>query len=264
MGTTGGASGPVDTAAAYAGEPALRWRRVFDGDRAQVREVRRWLSGLLPECPARDNVVSVATELCSNAIAHTASGRGGFFAVEIAWQGATVRVTVADAGAPTGPYRIDDPMAERGRGLLIVASLCGRTGICGDHRGRLVWGDVFWDGPPVPSAAAGGGHEAAIRDGLAGLARRHRDVPAWFGRSTRQWWALTGRPGASRLITAPTPRELGDLIDSTQPPPRVSPVPAPDAVAARADRRDGPAQLPVPPRSHPPRMLTGPLRLRPC
>jgi hypothetical protein len=44
-----------------------------------------------------------------------------------------------------------------------------RRGICGDHRGRLVWGDVFWDGSPPPPAAASG-YEAAIRDGLAGLA----------------------------------------------------------------------------------------------
>jgi hypothetical protein len=224
MATTGRTAGPADPAAALAGEAALRWRSVFRGEDGQVREVRRWLTGLLPGCPARDDVVSVAAELCSNAIAHTASGHGGFFAVEIAWQSSTVRVTVADAGATTEPHRIDDPLAERGRGLVIVENLCHRTGVCGDHHGRLVWGDVFWNGPPAPGAASVG-HEAAIRDGLAGLAHRHRGVPAWFGRSTHQWWALAGRPGARRLLTAPTPRELGELIDTTRAP-RIHPAPS--------------------------------------
>jgi hypothetical protein len=215
MRTTGGISNP----AANERQPdasALRWRQLFGGGEAQVREVRRWLSGMLPDCPSRDDVVSVAAELCSNAIVHTASGCGGGFAVEIAWQGATVRVTVADAGAPSGPRLIDDPMADRGRGLLIVQSLCQRTGISGDHRGRLVWGEVFWAGPPAPRVTASEGHESTICDGLALLARRHQDVKVWFGRSTLQWWALVGWPGRRRLVTAPTPRELGELLDSIQ------------------------------------------------
>jgi hypothetical protein len=186
------------------------------------------------------------------------------FAVEVAWRGATVRVTVADAGAPTGPYLIDDPLAERGRGLMVVRALCTRTGVSGDHRGRLVRGEVLWSGPPVPSATAGEGHEAAVRDGLAGLAHRHQDVLAWFGRSTLQWWALTGRPGALRLVTAPTPDELGDLIDSTQAPPPARRAPVADAVAARPGRRDRPALLPVPPRSHLPRMKAAALTTWPC
>jgi Histidine kinase-like ATPase domain len=254
----------LGSAAPQGGESALRWRALFDGDESQVREVRRWLTGLLPACPARDDVVSVACELSTKAIAHTASGHDGVFAVEIAWHGATVAVAVADAGAPTGPYPIDDPMAERGRGLMLVHGLCIRTGVSGDRRGRLVWGDVLWSGPPVPLAAAGSGHEAAIRDGLAGLADRHRDVLAWFGRSTLQWWALAGQPGDPRLVTAPTPGELGDLIDSLQTPPRGRPMRAPDAAAARAGRRTRPAMFPVPPPGHSPRLRAGGLTMRPC
>jgi hypothetical protein len=44
----------LGNAAAQASGSALRWRSVFDGDGAQVREVRRWLTSLLPDCPARD------------------------------------------------------------------------------------------------------------------------------------------------------------------------------------------------------------------
>jgi len=55
-------------------DPFPRWRRVFPGRDDQVREVRRWLAGLLPGAPERDDVVVVAVELVTNAIRHTASG----------------------------------------------------------------------------------------------------------------------------------------------------------------------------------------------
>jgi anti-sigma regulatory factor (Ser/Thr protein kinase) len=129
--------------------PNWRWRQVFPGHRQELSEVRRWLRTLLPECPARDDVISVANELASNAIQHTASGRGGWFAVEVAWLGPVVRVAVADGGAPDGPRTIDDPDGERGRGLLVVAGLSARTGVCGDSRGRLAWADV-----PLTDASA--------------------------------------------------------------------------------------------------------------
>jgi serine/threonine-protein kinase RsbW len=62
--------------------------------------MRRWLASLLPECPAREDVVCVATELGTNAVRHTASGRGAWFAVEVTWHRSVVRVAVADGGAP--------------------------------------------------------------------------------------------------------------------------------------------------------------------
>ena len=74
----------------------LRWRRVFPGEGSQLGVLRRWLASLLPQCPARDDVTLVASELGTNAIVHTASGRGGWFAVEITWHRAVVRVAVAD------------------------------------------------------------------------------------------------------------------------------------------------------------------------
>jgi len=129
------------------GEPAapgsgLRWRRVFPGEGSQLGVLRRWLASLLPDCPSLGDVASVATELGSNALVHTASGRGGQFAVEITCHQAVVRVAVADCGAPGGPRVIDDPAGEYGRGLLLVRGLSVRTGVRGDHRGRLVWADV--------------------------------------------------------------------------------------------------------------------------
>jgi serine/threonine-protein kinase RsbW len=126
----------------------MRWRRVFPGDKRQLGVMRQWLASLLPDGPARDDVVLIATELASNAICHTASGQGGCFAVEIRWRRSAVRVAVADSGGPAQPRIIEDPAGERGRGLLLVRGLSQRTGTCGDHQGRLVWADVRWDGPP--------------------------------------------------------------------------------------------------------------------
>ncbi|HUZ56748.1 MAG TPA: ATP-binding protein, partial [Streptosporangiaceae bacterium] len=188
----------------------FRWRRAFPGEERQLGLLRRWIALLLPECPARDDVACVATELGTNAIRHTASGQGGWFITEITWYCVVVRVAVADCGAPTGPVLVDDPAAEHGRGLVVVRGLSARTGVVGDARGRLVWADVPWDGAgavspvPVPDP-----YEAAIRDGQAGLARRFGGVQAWFGRSTLQWWALAGRSG---LVTAPTVRELASKL----------------------------------------------------
>jgi anti-sigma regulatory factor (Ser/Thr protein kinase) len=149
--------------------PGLRWRRLFPGEERQLAVLRRWLESLLPPCPARDDVLMVASELSANAIKFTVSGRGGWFAVEVAWWGSVVRVAVADSGGPSQPQVIDDPAREHGRGLLLVRGLSVRMGVCGDQRGRLSWADVAWEdvstetATPVPD-----GYEAAIRDGQAG------------------------------------------------------------------------------------------------
>lgn len=189
--------------------PGMRWRRVFPGEEGQLGVLRRWLASLLPESPARDDLATVATELASNTLRHTASGRGGWFAVEITWHEPVVRVAVADGGGPTEPQVIEDPAAEHGRGLLVVRGLSVRTGVSGDHRGRLVWADVRWEGTVPAASSAGDPYEAAIRDGEAALARRFAGVPAWFGRSTLRWWAL---PDTGELVSAPSAQDLAALL----------------------------------------------------
>ncbi len=146
----GYASGPASEASQTpsGSAPVLRWLRVFPGEESQLGLLRRWLALLFPPCPARDDVTTIASELSANALRHTASGRGGLFSVEVTWYGPVVRVTVADGGAATGPRVIDDPVAEHGRGLLVVRELSVHMGVCGDGRGRLVWADVGWDSSP--------------------------------------------------------------------------------------------------------------------
>jgi serine/threonine-protein kinase RsbW len=240
----------------------LRWRHVFPGREPELSALRRWLAALLPGCSARDDVLSVATELGTNAIKFSSSGRGGWFAVEITWRGQMVRVAVADGGGPTAPHMVDDPMGDHGRGLVMVRALAARTGVCGDERGRLVWADVPWTGEgAVAVRSSPDAYETAIGQDEAALARRFAGVAIWFGRRTLQWWAQPG----DRLLTAPSAGELAELLDHMlRPAPRLSRVVAEDPGAARAgERARGPA-APVPPRIHRGRPRFPRLDAQPC
>lgn len=124
---------------------ARRWRRAFPGCAQELAHVREWLSRLLAECPARADVLSVAVELCSNALRHTRSGEpDGSFAVEVTWGQSLVHVAVSDGGSLGEPrFIVDpDPDAEHGRGLMLVRGLSAATGWTGDHLGRVVWAEI--------------------------------------------------------------------------------------------------------------------------
>src|SRR5258707_174992 len=81
------------------------------------------------------------------------------------------------------------------RRMLLVHGLSARTGVTGGEHGRTVWAEIAWDGPgPDASRISVDPEETAIRDGEQALARLFAGVSAWFGRATREWWALAG-PG---------------------------------------------------------------------
>jgi anti-sigma regulatory factor (Ser/Thr protein kinase) len=201
---------------------------VFRGQRRELSALRRWLSSLLPECPSRDDVLSVATELASNAVLHTASGQGGWFAVEVSLHRQAVVVAVADCGGSSEPHVIDDPAGEHGRGLMLVRNLSARTGYTGDQHGRLVWAQVPWDHSPPAPGTARDPYLELVRNGEAALACRFAGVPAWFGRSTLAWWAA----GPQGLVSAPSAQELARLLDDS---------PSPHPALARAPARQGAA-----------------------
>ena len=144
------------------------WQRLFRGQQTELRQLRHWLTGLLPDTSARDDLISVAVELGTNAIQHTASGDGGWFTVEVACLGPVIRVAVTDEGGPGVPCLTGDPLSsgdlaldgaldgdldldrelavdcesDCGRGLLIVRALSVTSGVCGNTRGRTVWAEV--------------------------------------------------------------------------------------------------------------------------
>jgi len=113
---------------------------------------------------------------------------------------------------PPRPRLVDDPQSEHGRGLVVVNALAVRAGVHGDHQGRHVWADIGWDATSttqaIPAPYPARPDDAAIGDDEAALGRRFADIPAWYGRATHAWWALT-RAG---LVTAPTAAELAGLL----------------------------------------------------
>jgi serine/threonine-protein kinase RsbW len=121
--------------------------RVFPGQPSRVAEARAFVAAALAGCPARETLLTCVSELAANAIAHTASGAAGVFAVEVSRpaDGCAV-VAVTDAGGTGEPYLRDtDELAECGRGLALVAALASRWG----HHpvpggGRTVWAEVTW------------------------------------------------------------------------------------------------------------------------
>jgi Histidine kinase-like ATPase domain len=139
--------------------PTHPWARTYRGTAASVPEARRFVGELLAGCPARETLIACVSELCANAIAHTASGRGGVFTVQVDRPRAGVaRVAVTDDGGPSVPVagRLD-LMAEGGRGLALVAACTTRWGFREAYPGRTVWAEACWPvavpppSRPVPS-----------------------------------------------------------------------------------------------------------------
>jgi anti-sigma regulatory factor (Ser/Thr protein kinase) len=120
---------------------------VFAGEPCRVSEARAFVALALAGCPARETLLACVSELAANAVAHTASGAGGMFMVEVIRPAAGVAVVaVTDAGGPREPsVRDADELAEGGRGLALVAALASRWG---HHEapggGRTVWAEATW------------------------------------------------------------------------------------------------------------------------
>ena len=101
--------------------------RVFPGRPAQVAHARRFVTQMLEGCPITDEAVLCVSELASNALAHTASGKGGVFEVIVCRGETSALVAVYDDGSDTPPAaRGLDATSENGRGLGVVALIASR------------------------------------------------------------------------------------------------------------------------------------------
>ncbi|MEU6412994.1 ATP-binding protein [Microbispora sp. NPDC046933] len=113
----------------------LAWRRTFPGRLEQVPRARRFVRFLLEDSPLSYDIEQITAELAANAVVHTSSGHlGGTFTVEVTRKPAVVRVSVYDCGwggTPRFKQCEDDGLAERERGLAIVAALASRAGFRG-------------------------------------------------------------------------------------------------------------------------------------
>ncbi|MFC5829516.1 ATP-binding protein [Nonomuraea insulae] len=106
-----------------------------------------------------DDVVTVISELVTNAVSYTVSGlSGGLVTIEIGQIGdAIAAVAVIDQGATQAPkMRKSSPATCSGRGLSIVAALSARWGVREDALGGMaVWAEVFTMDVAPPVAALG-------------------------------------------------------------------------------------------------------------
>jgi anti-sigma regulatory factor (Ser/Thr protein kinase) len=133
--------------AAMTGQMARYERWIYRGtpDRVgAVRRRRRRRLGL--QHPCLDRVALCASETCTNALLHTASGSEDpwryWFAVEIEWADDWVKTAVHDTGAISLPHVVRAADAdENGRGLQIVKSEADEwgDGPSPNGLGRVVW-----------------------------------------------------------------------------------------------------------------------------
>lgn len=164
-------------------EPGAEWHaRVFAGVTARVPEAREFVAEALTGCPAgaRETLLLCVTELCANAIEHTASGAGGAFIVEVSCpaDGAAF-VAVTDAGGASGscmlrsgsahrqgrdadgPAASDGDLPEGGRGLALVAACASRWGYQPDT--HTAWAEASWPVSAVPRCRTETGHMGGYR-----------------------------------------------------------------------------------------------------
>ena len=177
------------------------WARTYLGMPASVPEARRFVGELLAGCPARETLMTCVSEFCANAIAHTASGRGGMFTVEVDCpREGIARVAVTDDGGVSLPAAgSGDLMAEGGRGLAMVAACTSRWGFCDAYPGRTVWAEASWPvAEPSPDRPRKIIRRAAPRRGL--LAAPRRGLLA------------APRPGSVTALLARSPSARGKLL----------------------------------------------------
>ncbi|SEN21592.1 ATP-binding protein [Nonomuraea pusilla] len=120
---------------------AWRFSRYFLGSAPSITEARRFVTALLRGSPIVGEAELIVSELATNAIRHSASGRfGGRFLVTVQAHPDRFWLGVLDEGGPSSPKVFRPSMgAEGGRGLLLVSTLALDWGVWGDDRGRTVW-----------------------------------------------------------------------------------------------------------------------------
>jgi two-component sensor histidine kinase len=120
-------------------------RRVFPGTNGQVARARLFVGDVLDGCPAAADAILLTSELVTNAIAHTASGKDGKVIVTVYRADSRVRVEVKDDGSDHAP--VVHPVGEAresGFGLELVELIADRWGHCGGRRSRVVWFMLEW------------------------------------------------------------------------------------------------------------------------
>ena len=133
----------------WTGGPYGAWRKVFPGRVESVPEARAWARDLLAgrvAAPVLDDVLLLLSELATNAVAHSDSGRtaDGRVTVYVARTTAMVHVGVTDDGSDASAPAVRVPEADDdgGRGLWLVEMVAAGWGSHRDEAGGAVWFQV--------------------------------------------------------------------------------------------------------------------------
>lgn len=114
------------------------FERSFPGHDRQLRHVRALITRFLLGCPAADDVTLLVSELCANAVAHSASGRpGGTFTLRVRRHGTTcIYAEVEDEGSR---WNGNLTTARSPHGLYLLRQLSTRYGTRPGPHGWITW-----------------------------------------------------------------------------------------------------------------------------
>ncbi len=114
----------------------------FPADLAAAPAARQFVTDSLAKTNLRATLIDdarlVVTELAANAILHARSP----FSVTARPHESGVRLSVRDSSAVRPTVRPRDPLADSGRGLLLVAALSAEWGVEVTADGKTVWADL--------------------------------------------------------------------------------------------------------------------------
>jgi anti-sigma regulatory factor (Ser/Thr protein kinase) len=145
---------------------AERGRATSAGDRVfrlagtmdQVARARGLVSSALGEDhPLHDDCVLLTSEVATNAVIHSESGRGGSFTLTVSYSASVVRVCVQDEGSLEPPCTCQaNVYAASGRGLPLLDALARRWGLIREAGSNIVWFELALDLVGVSSAPLNG------------------------------------------------------------------------------------------------------------
>jgi anti-sigma regulatory factor (Ser/Thr protein kinase) len=128
----------------------LDWRISVPGVPAIVAIARRLVRAALWDSRRLDDIELVASELVTNAIRHTPSGRtGSLLTLRIRGTAGWARIEVNDLGSGSWaePSSVGED-GECGRGLVIVNALADLAGHEPAADGQVSWAEIHWDVSP--------------------------------------------------------------------------------------------------------------------
>ncbi|MGA5701715.1 ATP-binding protein [Peterkaempfera bronchialis] len=123
------------------------WQLTCPGEAQEIGRTRRWTRDILRDYPCADEAELIASELATNAITHTQSGRPhGLFTVMLTWAPGIVVMAVSDSGSIHIPHvRQTDDDATTGRGLALVRALSHSMDIIKTPTGRAIRVALHYD-----------------------------------------------------------------------------------------------------------------------